>query len=119
MLGMQVLPFVVLSVLLRHDDCRAFSVQGPQNAGSSHSQRNILLPEFRMSLDNELDNLDLEELRMRLVWIDAIEQRNEGQIDSFIDEEDQWNSMEEEERQLLGSKEFIIGRIEYIEAEEA
>jgi hypothetical protein len=119
MLGMRVLPLVVLSVLLRHDDCCAFLVQGPQNAGSSHSQRNILLREFRMASDDELDNLDLEELRMRLVWIDAIEQRNEGQIDSFIDEEDQWNSMEEEERQLLRSKKSITVRIEDIEVEEA
>ena len=48
-----------------------------------------------------------QELQNQLDWISAIEERNTAQIDSFIDEQDQWDSMEEWERELLTEKQNI------------
>ena len=42
--------------------------------------------------------MEVEMLQNELTWIDAIEKRNKAQIDSFIDEQDQWDSMEEWEQ---------------------
>ena len=57
---------------------------------------------------------ELEQLKNQLSYIEALEARNESQLDSFVDEEDQWNSMEEEERRLLESKDSIIQRMELL-----
>ena len=62
---------------------------------------------------NNNDNIDSnndgrkQELQNQLDWISAIEERNAAQIDSFIDEQDQWDSMEEWERELLTEKRNI------------
>ena len=59
--------------------------------------------------ENSLLNLKKEkqelEDELQLIW--AIEQRNEAQIGSFVDEEAQWESMSDEERQLLSRKPFV------------
>ena len=57
---------------------------------------------------------ELENLKNQLTLIEALEARNESQIDSFVDEEDQWNSMEEEDRTLLQSKDSILERMELL-----
>lgn len=55
---------------------------------------------------------ELERLQHTLASIEALEERNKAQLDSFVDEEDQWNSLEEFERELLESKEEIEERME-------
>lgn len=56
-------------------------------------------------LQGELDNI-----QNQLSLIEALEARNEAQIYSFIDEKDQWDSLEEEERQLLLKKSRLLNR---------
>ncbi|KAL7428004.1 hypothetical protein ACHAXH_003381 [Discostella pseudostelligera] len=53
-------------------------------------------------------------LQNQLALIEAIEQRNEAQLDSFVDEEDQWQSLEEDEKSLLRSKDSLIQRIDQL-----
>eukprot|EP00985_Skeletonema_marinoi_P013317 scaffold6578_cov141-Skeletonema_marinoi.AAC.15 len=60
---------------------------------------------------------ELEKLQHQLTLIEAIEERNKAQIYSFIDEEDQWNSMEEWEQELLSSKEALTQRMEQMTEE--
>lgn len=55
---------------------------------------------------------ELERLQNQLSLIEALEERNKAQIESFVDEEDQWQSLEEEERDLLNSKYSIMQKIE-------
>lgn len=57
---------------------------------------------------------ELERLQDQLQYIEAIEARNKAQLDSFVDEEDQWNSMDEEERELLKSKDAIQQKMELL-----
>jgi hypothetical protein len=57
---------------------------------------------------------ELERLQAQLSWIEALEARNEAQLDSFVDEQDQWNSLEDEERILLESKESTTQRMEVL-----
>lgn len=57
---------------------------------------------------------ELEELHHRLTLIEALEARNTAQLDSFVDEDDQWESMEEEERALLRSKAALLERLELL-----
>mmetsp|Transcript_9033 Transcript_9033/g.18068 ORF Transcript_9033/g.18068 Transcript_9033/m.18068 type:complete len:806 (-) Transcript_9033:85-2502(-) len=60
---------------------------------------------------------ELEKLQHQLTLIEAIEERNKAQIYSFIDEEDQWNSMEKWEQELLSSKEALTQRMEQMTEE--
>lgn len=60
---------------------------------------------------------ELERLQQTLATIEALEERNKAQLDSFVDEKDQWNSMEEFERELLDSKDDIVERMEKITEE--
>ena len=60
---------------------------------------------------------ELEKLQHQLTLIEAIEERNKAQIYSFIDEEDQWNSMEEWEQELLSSKDALTQRMEQMTEE--
>ena len=64
--------------------------------------------------ENNLGNLlkEKQELEDELQLIWAIEQRNEAQLGSFVDEEAQWLSMTDEERQLLTRKPFVEECIE-------
>ena len=65
--------------------------------------------EIPLGLANEL-----EDIQYQLSLIEALEERNRAQLDSFVDENDQWESMEEHERQLLLSKETLEQRLEEI-----
>jgi hypothetical protein len=57
--------------------------------------------------DDETRDTTLELLQNQLVYIQALEERNKAQLDSFVDEEDQWESMEDYEKELLSSKEEL------------
>lgn len=58
------------------------------------------------------DEKELAILENDLVFVEAIEERNKAQIESFVDEQDQWDSMTEWEQNLLLNKESHIKRIE-------
>ncbi len=60
---------------------------------------------------------EMEQLQQQLTYIEALEERNKAQLDSFVDAQDQWDSMEEEERQLLQSKTDIERRLEQMTSE--
>lgn len=60
---------------------------------------------------------ELEDLSQQLALIEALEARNEAQLDSFVDEEDQWNSLEPEEQVMLDSKATIEARMEVLAEE--
>ena len=60
---------------------------------------------------------ELENLQQMLTYIEALEARNESQLESFIDEEDQWTSMEEDERELLKNKENIVKKLDVLTTE--
>jgi hypothetical protein len=51
-----------------------------------------------------------QRLQGQLALIEALEARNEAQLGSFIDQQNQRDSLEEEERQLLQSKDVILLR---------
>jgi hypothetical protein len=50
----------------------------------------------------------IECLQNQLQYIAALQERNKSQLESFIDEQDQWDSMENEEQQLLLSKPVAV-----------
>ena len=58
---------------------------------------------------------ELSELFYKLQLIEAIIQRNEAQLESFIDEQHQWSSLSEEEKSLILSKPEVELRIEELE----
>lgn len=60
---------------------------------------------------------ELSNIQIQLTLIEAIEARNEAQIYSFVDEQDQWESMDEEDRLLLQSKLLLEERRDDIESE--
>ena len=60
---------------------------------------------------------ELERLQNQLALIEALEERNKAQLDSFVDEQDQWDSMEEEDRQLLRQKDEMTQRMETLAEE--
>lgn len=47
-----------------------------------------------------------------LMALFSLQERNKAQLDSFVDEEHQWESIEEDERILLSSKEGIIQKMD-------
>ena len=57
--------------------------------------------------DDDNDGETIETLQNQLVYIEALEERNKAQLDSFVDEEDQWESMEDYEKELMSSKEDL------------
>lgn len=55
---------------------------------------------------------ELEQLQNQLFLIEALEERNKAQLGSFVDEADQWDSLEEEERLILRSKGSVLQKME-------
>lgn len=55
---------------------------------------------------------EMNSLQYQLSLIGALEERNRAQLDSFIDEEDQWNSLDNNEKELLQSKDKLEERME-------
>jgi hypothetical protein len=60
----------------------------------------------------ELAADELERLEQDFALLEALEVRNEAQIESFVDAEDQWESLEPEEQELLKSKVDLKERID-------
>ena len=82
-----------------------------------HTQKyvtNLSLSQDSTENDGEAIQQELERLQDQLSIIEALEERNKAQLESFIDEEDQWNSMEEEEREILKSKDSVIEQMELL-----
>ena len=61
-------------------------------------------------INNDQDEI-ISSLQNTLSYIEALEKRNTAQIYSFVDEEDQWESLEPYERELLSSKKEISKRL--------
>lgn len=61
--------------------------------------------------------IELENLQNQITSIEALEERNKAQLDSFVDEQDQWDSLEDFERKLLSSKDETVKRMEKIAEE--
>jgi hypothetical protein len=55
---------------------------------------------------------DLERLQHQMALIEALEARNQAQFDSFVDEQDQWDSLEPDERELLNCKADVQERVD-------
>ena len=55
---------------------------------------------------------EMQDLQYQLSLIEALEERNRAQLDSFIDEQDQWESLAAEEQQLLQNKQTLEERLE-------
>ena len=70
---------------------------------------------FVAAEDREHLLVELKELQCHHQLAEALLTRNEAQLMSFIDEEHQWESMEEEERELLEKRFEVSGRIDEIE----
>jgi preprotein translocase subunit SecF len=72
--------------------------------------------DMNTDMNTEIDmNISKESLENDMQYIEALEERNKAQIYSFIDEQDQWDSMEESERELLLRKDFILEQLEKLE----
>jgi hypothetical protein len=56
----------------------------------------------------------MESLQQQLQLIEALEERNRAQLDSFLDEQDQWESLDPHEQQLLLSRERIEREMESV-----
>ena len=93
--------FLLLQKIQAFQHSLAFS---SRNCASSH-----LFVHRHEDMDNKKE---VEILQNELVWIEAIEERNKAQIGSFMNEQDQWDSMEEWEQDILKKKESHIKRIE-------
>ena len=63
---------------------------------------------------DENDDKTLEVLENELLLIEALEERNKAQIYSFVDEQDQLDSMDESERELLLRKDAILEQLKDI-----
>ena len=91
-------------------------------------ESHVVLHSSDSSLNNRDDEVDeanaknaiedeLETLQQTLSSIEALEERNKAQIESFVDEDDQWDSLEDFERELLSSKTEVAERMEKIAEE--
>lgn len=96
----------------------------PAPAPARNTRRSQLVPILESSSSSEEEpsvneeiTQEIEFLQQQLSLIEAIEQRNESQLDSFVDFQDQWDSLEEEERQLLQSKVELEDRLEQLTSE--
>lgn len=58
--------------------------------------------------------MELAQLQEHFTLIEALEARNEAQLESFIGQQDQWDSLVPEERQLLESKPQVQARMEIL-----
>ena len=77
---------------------------------------NIVSKIFSQPVPDENAEMSLEQLQNDFALIEAIEERNRAQQYSFIDEQDQWESMEENDRQLLLKKDSILEQIKQHES---
>ena len=71
----------------------------------------------RQTSESNILEEELERLQNQLSLIEALEERNKAQLESFVDEQDQWDSMDQEDRELLLQKDDIIRRLEILAEE--
>ena len=99
----------MISIAANHDTSLHLSSSSPpDNADNTNESAS----EPRNAITEEM-----EQLQQQLTYIEALEERNKAQLDSFVDAQDQWDSMEEEERRLLRSKADIEKRLEQMTSE--
>jgi hypothetical protein len=95
-------------VIARHNPSRSiFSLY----LSSSNSNNQQAEEENSDSSTNSVED-ELNRLQNILNSIEALESRNEAQLESFVDKEDQWNSMDDAERELLESKQKTLDLLE-------
>ena len=70
-----------------------------------------------MQLSSSSLQEELERLQHQMSLIEALEERNKAQLDSFVDEQDQWDSLEPDERELLQQKPALQQRTESLVSE--
>jgi hypothetical protein len=75
-------------------------------------RRSTLCGQPTMRSETEQPHDSEVQLQNELHLIEAIEQRNVAQLGSFVDEKHQWESMSQEERDLLLRKDFVVKRLE-------
>ena len=104
--------------------CEAFSQQlfGRPSRRPNFASPPKPAPQYRSILlqcaDSDSDQMiptTLEELQVQLSYIEALEERNKAQLDSFVNEQDQWESLEPFEQELLLSKEEVLKQIEKLD----
>lgn len=116
---------VIVAFLGFKDKSQAFTAhQGIRSQPISHrniigATRNLVFSvgnndERGESTSNNNIEAELERLQQQLSLIEALEARNEAQLDSFVDKDGQWDSLGEEEKVLLESKESIIHEMEIL-----
>ena len=88
------------------------------NIGLRDGQRSLLFRREEAGRDppSDLSSLLEEEtlLHYELHFVEAIEQRNEAQLGSFIDEKHQWESQSQEDREALLRRDYLVSRLETI-----
>ena len=110
------LQVAVLQHSLEYANCFLCSISRAQSRDSWSKSSNVILCQSSISNDSGIiqEEEEKEILENELMLIEAIEERNNAQIDSFVDEQDQWESMDEGERQLLLSKDQILQKLHNI-----
>jgi hypothetical protein len=87
------------------------------SSSSSSVENNINDDNNESNGSKDDDNEDFDEMSLisslqnTICSIEALEERNTAQIESFIDEKDQWESLELYEQELLSSKEEILKQL--------
>ena len=98
---MMVRPQVLLQLTSSKDESEKSSFAGEQEKEKERTQKTSF-------------EIEWDELQERLSLMEALEARNEAQLDSFVDAQDQWDSLEPEERELLESKPQVEARMEVL-----
>lgn len=62
-------------------------------------------------------NACLSNFKLMYTHLLSLKERNRAQLESFVDEEDQWQSLEQDERDLLKSKGAITQKMEELAEE--
>ena len=87
------------------------------NADSTQTEKSPFGDEKVVSEENSLAALEKEreELQFELNLVEALEQRNEAQRDSFVDEDAQWAAQDEGDRRILSKKPTVVACLESID----
>ena len=119
-------PYPVSKKKLAQQAAFGLLIMPTQRNGADKIIRGTLSKFFMTSTESDADSVEddssgieeeIEKLQQQLTLIEALEERNKAQIESFVDEEDQWNSMEAWEQELLSSKETLTQQMEQLTEE--
>jgi hypothetical protein len=89
-------------------------VMSIQRQDNNNNNNNKDDEQERSGEEGKDDERLLQGLQNELLWIEAIEERNKAQLDSFIDVQDQWESLDIDEKELLLKKQSIMDAIEQL-----